>query len=92
MNPKWVLPTFIVIFSLPLIGAAGASDAEFSRALNAAGCLPERVTVTQNELGTQIYEVICLGNPPRFLSVFCTKSTCSVASGRDGGNSENSKR
>ena len=84
------LPVLAVIFGLASLAPADASDAEFSRALNAVGCAPTRVTVTHNTQGTQIYQVSCAGNPPRTIGMSCTKNRCSVSSGekqQDSGNS-----
>ncbi len=86
---KWAVAAMFIIFGLVPGGPAGASDADFSRALNTAGCIPTKVDPMRKEQGVQIYDVSCAGNPPRSVGVFCTKHTCSVSSGGEGENSSN---
>ena len=89
MSIKCVSRMLSVIIALLPLNVARASDAEFSRALTAAGCLPNRVAVVRKEQALQIYEVSCLGEPPRSVGVTCLKQTCSVSSGGNGGSAGN---
>ena len=85
------LPMLLVAGLVPL-APAGGSDAEFSRALNAAGCIPTQVAVTRKAAEMQIYQVSCAGNPPRSVGVYCVKNTCSVSAGRQTETSDDSQK
>ena len=88
MKAKGILPMLILLLLIGLPGAVHAADAEFSRALNVAGCVPARVDLSRHERGTRIYEVTCLGNPPRSVAVLCT-NVCTVSRG---GSDDNASR
>jgi hypothetical protein len=71
-----------VSFGLP----ARASDAELSRALAATGCIADRVDVKRKEPRLQIYEITCVGNPPRVVGIVCANNKCSASSRGDNSN------
>lgn len=86
------LPMLAIILGLAPLAPADASDAEFSRALNAAGCIPTQVAVTRKAAEMQIYQVSCSGNPPRSVGVYCVKNTCQVSAGRQTETSDDSQK
>ena len=71
---------------------AAASDAEFQRLLNDAKCAPARVSTLRDEKEIKEYLVICLGNPPRRVGVFCTRSKCTASSPDNETGSQNTGR
>ena len=74
----------VIIGLLGLLPAdAGASDAEFNKALNEAKCVPAQVVMLKDEKQFKVYEITCLGNPPRKIGVSCSKSTCSASPAGD---------
>lgn len=75
------IPIFLVISLFPAIGIS--SDAEFSRALKEARCIPTQVSTLAEQRNLTIYEITCAGNPPRKIGMSCFRAACSVSSNDD---------
>lgn len=84
--------TALILLTALFSAAAAASDADFNKALNAAGCLPARVETQRNEKDLKVYEVTCLGKPRRTLGVVCHQHTCSTTSSGPESGSDNEKQ
>lgn len=81
-SSKFLTALLAVVAGLPL-RPVGATDAQFTRALNQAGCIPAHVAVIREEKGITAYKVSCVGNPPRNVDVYCAKDACSVSADSD---------
>ena len=78
MSWKTAFSVGITAFALSSAGAL-ASDAEFNKALKEAKCVPAQVSTLREGKELKVYEVTCLGNPPRTVGMSCTRSTCSLS-------------
>jgi len=83
MGLKWVLAALLAGSSLGPLRPAGATDAQFARALKVSGCFPARVSVVQDDEPIKLYNVVCVGSPPRTVIVFCADDACFISPGND---------
>lgn len=85
MKRDWAAPLLSILLGCLPAGLAGASDAEFAKALDEARCSPASVSVLRDEMELKSYEVTCLGKPPTKIGISCTKRACTVSHAAENG-------